>query len=363
MPRARMSIEFSLKIRLFLRIGRFSADFLTKRRLRPSRRCFSSFPGVILGRGRSTADDRSAPAKGTTNAGLRSDRDLAVRPDGGEGGGGPAGGRQAGPGRGRGGAQAVEDDPTVRSVGYGGLGNALGVVQLDACVMNGKDLACGGVAALESVRHAAAVARRVMEKTPHLLLAGEGARLFAVREGFPLETLLTPESAAEWEKRRTRPRPPAEPPDSHDTVTVLALDKTGELAGACSTSGLAHKAPGRVGDSPLIGAGLYVDDAAGAAGGTGVGEEIVRIVGSHLIVEALRAGQSPQEACERAVRRVNAVAGRRGVNPARVAFIALDPKGRVGGACTATTGFQYTVARPDGAELLNAVEIGPEGKN
>jgi len=264
------------------------------------------------------------------------------------------------------GARAVEDDPTVHSVGYGALGNAVGVVQLDACVMNGKDLACGGVAGLENVRHAAAVARRVMEKTPHLLLVGEGAKLFAVREGFPLESLLTPESVAEWEKKRPKPRPPekqpAWPPDSHDTVTVLALDKTGSLAGACSTSGLAHKAPGRVGDSPLIGAGLYVDDEAGAAGGTGVGEEIVRIAGSHLSVEALRAGQSPQEACELAVRRVNAAAVRRGVYPAQAAFIALDPKGRVGAACTATTGFQYAVARPDGAELLKAVEIGPEGK-
>ncbi len=118
-----------------------------------------------------------------------------------------------------------------------------------------------------------------------------------------------------------------------------------------------------MGDSPLIGAGLYVDDAAGAAGGTGVGEEIIRIVGSHLIVEALRAGKSPQEACELAVRRVDAAAVRRGVYPAQAAFIALDPKGRVGAACTATTGFQYAVARPGGAELLKAVEIGPEGKN
>ena len=264
------------------------------------------------------------------------------------------------------GAQAVEDDPTVHSVGFGGLGNAVGTVQLDACVMDGKTLACGGVAGLENVRHAAAVARRVMEKTPHLLLVGEGARLFALQEGFPLESLLTPESVAEWEKKRPKPRPPekpsAGPPDSHDTVTVLALDKSGSLGGVCTTSGLAHKLPGRVGDSPLIGAGLYVDDTAGAAGGTGVGEEIIRVGGSHLIVEALRAGKSPQEACELAVRKVNAVAVRRGVHPAQVAFLALDPKGRVGAACTETTGFQYAVARPDGVQLLKAKEIGPESE-
>jgi N4-(beta-N-acetylglucosaminyl)-L-asparaginase len=252
------------------------------------------------------------------------------------------------------GAQVVEDDPTVHSVGYGGLGNAVGTVQLDACVMEGKTLACGGVAGLENVRHAAAAARRVMEKTPHLLLVGDGAKLFAVREGFPLETLVTPESMAAWEKSRPAPL------GGHDTVTVLALDKNGSLGGACTTSGLAHKLPGRVGDSPLIGAGLYVDDTAGAAGATGVGEEILRVVGSHLIVEAMRAGNSPQEACELAVRKVNAVAARRGVRAARVAFIALDLTGRVGAACTAATGFQYAVARPEDAELFRAREIGPE---
>jgi len=255
------------------------------------------------------------------------------------------------------GAQAVEDDPAVHSVGFGGLGNAVGTVQLDACVMEGKTLACGGVAGLENVRHAAALARRVMEKTPHLLLVGDGAKLFAVQQGFPLETLLTLESVAAWEKARPKPRTPVKPSDDHDTVTVLALDKTGSLAGACTTSGLAHKLPGRVGDSPLIGAGLYVDDTAGAAGGTGIGEEIIRIVGSHLIVEALRAGKSPQEACEMAVRKVNVVAVRRGVHPARVAFIALGLKGNVGAACTAGTGFQYAVARSSGIELFTAKEI------
>src|SRR6516165_6851136 len=176
------------------------------------------------------------------------------------------------------GAQAVEDDPKVHSVGYGGLPNAIGTVQLDACVMDGATLACGGVAGLENVRHPAGLARRVMEKTPHVLLVGEGARLFALQQGFPLETLLTQESVAEWEKTRPKPRPPEEPPkpaaspDDHDTVTVLALDKKGSLGGVCSTSGLAHKLPGRVGDSPIIGAGLYVDDRAGGRHGGGRGD-------------------------------------------------------------------------------------------
>jgi isoaspartyl peptidase/L-asparaginase-like protein (Ntn-hydrolase superfamily) len=262
------------------------------------------------------------------------------------------------------GAQAVEDDPTVHSVGFGGLGNALGTVQLDACVMDGATLACGGVAGLENVRHAAALARRVMEKTPHVLLVGEGARLFALQQGFPLETLLTPESVAQWEKTRPKPRPSEEvpksvpSPENHDTVTVLALDKQGSLGGVCSTSGMAHKLPGRVGDSPLIGAGLYVDNQAGAAGGTGVGEEIIRISGSHLIVEQMRGGKTPQEACEFAVRRVLATANQRGVHPASVAFLALDPKGRTGAACTEGTNFQYAVGRPGSVELLKAKELG-----
>jgi N4-(beta-N-acetylglucosaminyl)-L-asparaginase len=263
------------------------------------------------------------------------------------------------------GAQAVEDDPKVHSVGFAGLGNSIGTVQLDACVMDGQTLACGGVAGLENVRHAAAVARRVMEKTPHVLLVGQGAQQFAVQQGFSLETLHTPESIAEWEKARPKPRlPPVVPAgkDDHDTVTVLALDRKGSLGGVCTTSGLAHKLPGRVGDSPLIGSGLYVDNTAGAAGGTGVGEEIIRIGGSLLIVEAMRGGKSPQEACETAVRKVNAVAVRRGVHPARVAFLALDPKGRIGAACTEQTNFQYAVARPGSLELLKAKEIGIEGK-
>jgi isoaspartyl peptidase/L-asparaginase-like protein (Ntn-hydrolase superfamily) len=265
------------------------------------------------------------------------------------------------------GAQAVEDDPTVHSVGYGGLGNAVGTVQLDACVMDGKTLACGAVAGVENVRHAAALARRVMEKTPHVLLVGEGARLFALQQGFPLDTLNTPESVAQWEKTRPRggkraapAKRDAGPPDSHDTVTVLALDKKGSLGGVCTTSGLAHKLPGRVGDSPIIGAGLYVDDTAGAAGATGVGEEVIRIGGSLVLVEAMRAGKSPQEACELAVRRVNATAVRRGVHPAQVAFLALDPKGRVGGACTKGTTFQYAVARGRKVELIDGKQLGPE---
>src|SRR5437867_1797665 len=281
------------------------------------------------------------------------------------------------------GAQAVEDDPKVNSVGFGGLPNAIGTVQLDACVMDGRTLACGAVAGVENIRHPAALARRVMEKTPHVLLVGEGARTFAVQQGFPLQHMLTPESLAEWERRRQREQRPArtgsapagdgengqaytahtgEPPYSHDTVAVLVLDEKGSLGGVCTTSGLALKLPGRVGDSPLIGHGLYVDNEAGAAGATGVGEEVIRIGGSLLIVEAMRAGRTAQEACELAVRKVNNVAVRRGKHPAQVAFLALDAKGNPGAACTVGANFQYAVARPGKVELVRSKEIAVESK-
>ncbi len=252
------------------------------------------------------------------------------------------------------GAQAVEDDPAVNSVGYGGLANRLGVVSLDACVMDGRTLDCGAVAGVENIRHVAALARLVMEKTPHLMLVGEGAKLFAVQHGFPLECLHTPESVATWQRRGLEK---STTHLTHDTVTVLALDQTGSLAGVCTTSGLSHKMPGRVGDSPIIGAGLYVDNAAGAAGGTGVGEEILRIAASSVMVESLRAGQTPQEACELAARRIVEVGKRRNVKPAQIAFIALDPRGNVGAACTAGTDFHFAVGRGDCVEMKQAVAI------
>ncbi len=289
------------------------------------------------------------------------------------------------------GAQAVEDDPKVTSVGYGAIANAIGTVQLDACVMDGRTLSCGAVAAVENIRHAAALARRVMERTPHILLVGEGARWFAIQQGMELDVLHTPQSVVKWERRRPRRKPPGNgnagrkantgrnasadraaghrdnqvlplPEYSHDTVAVLALDQKGHLGGVCTTSGLAYKLPGRVGDSPLIGHGLYVDDTAGAAAGTGVGEEIIRIGGSLAVVEAMRAGRSPQEACELAIRRVNQTAHRRGVHPARVAFLALDPKGNFGAACTPDANFQYALGRGNKVELLKAREVAPEPK-
>jgi isoaspartyl peptidase/L-asparaginase-like protein (Ntn-hydrolase superfamily) len=276
------------------------------------------------------------------------------------------------------GAQAVEDDYSIRtSVGFGSLPDRLGRLTLDACLMDGRTLACGAVACVEHIKHPAALARRVMEKTPHILLVGEAAKWFALQQGFPLEVPYTAASIKEWldkhpdTRKREKPEPTQpvryeSPSDinvdehNHDTVTVLTQDRKGHLGGVCTTSGLAHKLPGRVGDSPLIGAGLYVDDQAGAAGATGVGEEIIRIGGSLFIVEQMRMGKSPQEACELACKRANAAAGRRGVHPAAVAFLALDPKGNVGAACTQRANFRYAVGRGEKVEMIQAKEIGPE---
>jgi N4-(beta-N-acetylglucosaminyl)-L-asparaginase len=272
------------------------------------------------------------------------------------------------------GAEAVENDLSIRnSVGFGSLPDRIGRLTLDACVMDGKTLSCGAVAGLEHIRHPAAVAKKVMEKTPHILLVGEGAKWFALQNGFPLEFPYSAESIKEWIENHPDKKPKGAKPvkfenpsdinideNNHDTVTVLALDKKGSLGGVCTTSGLAYKLPGRVGDSPIIGAGLYVDDLAGAAGATGVGEEIIRINGSAFVVEQMRAGKTPQEACELACKRVNATAARRGVHPAAVAFLALDPKGNVGAACTQRANFKYAVGKGGKSELLIAKEVPPE---
>jgi N4-(beta-N-acetylglucosaminyl)-L-asparaginase len=272
------------------------------------------------------------------------------------------------------GATAVEDDITVRSVGFGSVADRLGRLTLDACVMDGKTLSCGAVAAVEHIRSVAKLARLVMEKTPHIQIFGDGAKWFALQNGFPLEMPHTIASVQDWyskhpDKAKWQGKPPvkgvpltenkAAPVDesNHDTVTVIGQGSDGRLGGVCTTSGLAYKYPGRVGDSPIIGAGLYVDDEVGAAGATGTGEEIIRIGGSSFVIEQLRAGKSPQEACEIACHRVNKTAARRGVHPINVAFLAMDPKGRVGGACTVGTNFQYAVGRAGKVDLVKAKEV------
>ncbi|HEY3521389.1 MAG TPA: N(4)-(beta-N-acetylglucosaminyl)-L-asparaginase [Rhodanobacteraceae bacterium] len=252
------------------------------------------------------------------------------------------------------GARVPEADIRNHSVGLGGYPDRDGHVTLDASIMD-AEANCGGVACLEGVEHAVSVARRVMEKTPHVLLVGDGALQFALSQGFKKQNLLTPAADKAWKDwlktSRYRPEINGEvreygagaPIDkgNHDTIGILALDAHGKLAGACTTSGAAWKLHGRVGDSPIIGAGLYVDGEVGAATSTGMGEEVIRNAGSFLVVELMRQGRSPVEACKEAVLRVlhKHPSTARGT---QVAFLAMNKGGEVGGYAI-QHGFSYAV--------------------
>lgn len=260
----------------------------------------------------------------------------------------------------------VEADANVTSVGIGGAPNAAGVVQLDACIMEGRGHRAGSVAALEDVLHPISVARRVMDKTPHVMLVGPGARAFALEQGFATANLLTETQRREWQAWRAKQREvPRVGPAQHDTIALLILGADGNLAGGCSTSGWAYKLPGRVGDSPIIGSGLYVDNTVGAAGATGLGENVMRYCGAFRVVEAMRRGASPLEACRDAVRQI-ARLDPKGMN-LDIHFIALDRRGRFGAAGT-TRSFDYAVACPDFSEVRRAQALtsesgGPVGGN
>ena len=249
------------------------------------------------------------------------------------------------------GIRVTETDPAVTSVGLKGKTNAAGVVQLDACIMSGPGHRAGGVAALEGIRHPISAARLVMEKTPHVLLVGEGARMFALEQG--LESVEV-DTRAQYDKWRHRPAaqptaPPTANKQNHDTIALLVLGADGNLAGGCSTNGLAGKLPGRVGDSPLIGSGLYVDNEVGAAGATGVGENVMRYCGTFMVVEFMRQGMHPRAACEATIRRI-ARQDPRGLNLS-INFIALDRQGRYGAAGT-DKGFQFAAATRAGSRVL-----------
>lgn len=249
------------------------------------------------------------------------------------------------------GVMIPEADPTDNSVGYGGLPDRDGKVTVDACIMNHLGQ-CGSVMCLEEILHPIKVARLVMEQTPHVQLVGEGALQFALSKGFQKQNLLTPESEKAWkewlktskydpnrsvkeleekikrEKNSNEPWPVALL--NHDTIGMVALDADGNLSGACTTSGMAFKMRGRVGDSPIIGAGLFVDNEVGAATATGVGEEVVKICGAHTVVEMMRQGASPEDACKEAVRRIIRNNGAK-ANTVQVGFLAINKKGEYGG--------------------------------
>ena len=199
------------------------------------------------------------------------------------------------------GCMIEEANEKGQSVGKGGLPDRDGNVTLDACIMD-KQGNCGSVVYLQNITHAVSVARKVMEDTPHVMLAGEGAKQFAISKGFQPEDLLTEASKKAWKEWKVKSEyKPIINIENHDTIGMLAIDKNGDISGACTTSGLAYKMGGRVGDSPIIGSGLFVDNEIGACVATGLGEEVVKTVGSFLVVELMRQGKLPQEACEEAI--------------------------------------------------------------
>ncbi|NNL79101.1 MAG: N(4)-(beta-N-acetylglucosaminyl)-L-asparaginase [Flavobacteriaceae bacterium] len=227
------------------------------------------------------------------------------------------------------GCMIEEANAEGQSVGMGGLPDRDGHVTLDACIMNSEGN-CGSVVYLKNITHAISIARKVMEDTPHVMLAGEGAEQYAYSLGYKAENLLTEKSKKAWEEWKVKSEyKPIINIENHDTIGMLAMDKDGNISGGCTTSGLAYKMAGRVGDSPIIGSGLFVDNEVGAAVATGLGEEVVKTVGSFLVVELMRQGKSPQEACEEAIRRIVSKPNSDYKN-FQVGYIALNKAGETG---------------------------------
>lgn len=253
------------------------------------------------------------------------------------------------------GVKLTEADPNERSVGYGGRPDRDGRVTLDACIMD-EFSNIGSVCCLEHIMHPISVARAVMEKTPHVMLVGDGALSFALAQGHKKINLLTEDSKKEWEEwlKKSEYKPQVNI-ENHDTIGMIALDAHGNLSGACTTSGMAFKMHGRVGDSPIIGAGLYVDNEVGAATATGHGEEVIRVVGSHLVVMLMKMGKSPQKACEEAVKQIHKkfVLRKANLKETQIGFIAINKKGEYGAYCL-QKGFNYAVKSSTEEKLIDA---------
>ena len=251
------------------------------------------------------------------------------------------------------GVSIVEADEKGRSVGIGGRPDRDGNVTLDACIMDHLGN-CGSVCFLEGIKHPISVARKVMEETPHVMLAGSGAKAFAIESGFPVENLLTTEVEKEWnEWLRESEYNPIINTENHDTIGMLAIDTHGNISGACTTSGLAYKMRGRVGDSPIIGAGLYVDNEVGGACATGLGEEIIKKCASFLVVELMRMGRSPEDACKETIQRI---ASKKKNENFQVGLIALNKQGETG-AYALRKGFNYAEMDVKGNQLIDAASI------
>ncbi|MDQ3049694.1 MAG: N(4)-(beta-N-acetylglucosaminyl)-L-asparaginase [Bacteroidota bacterium] len=249
------------------------------------------------------------------------------------------------------GVKVIENDPENTSVGRGGMPDRDGRLTLDASIMN-EFGDCGSVACLEHVWNAISVARMVMEKTPHVMLVGEGANSFALSQGFKKEKLLTKTSEKAWKEwKKENKYKPVINIENHDTIGMLAMDANGNLSGSCTTSGLAFKMHGRVGDSPIIGAGLYVDNEIGAACATGLGEAVIRQCGSFLVVELMRQGLTPTEACKIAVERI--MKHEKKLTDLQIGFLALNKKGE-SGAYAIHPGFNYALHTDTGNHLIDS---------
>lgn len=228
-----------------------------------------------------------------------------------------------------------------------------GYVTLDACIMD-EAFNCGSVAFLERIKHPISVARRVMEKTPHVILVGSGARQFAIAEGFPLEEeKLYPEAKKAYENWLKKGiYAPVINIENHDTIGMVAMDAKGNLSGSCTTSGMAFKMRGRVGDSPIIGAGLFVDNEVGACTATGQGEDVIRVAGSHTVVEFMRQGMSPETACKKVIERIVKIKKDK-AKDIQVAFVALNKRGQAG-SFAINKGFSYAIRNNSTEKLINA---------
>lgn len=252
------------------------------------------------------------------------------------------------------GVRIPEADPDVMTVGYGGYPDREGNVTLDACIMD-ENQNCGAVACLQHIMHPISVARLVMDKTPHVMLVGEGALQFAKSQGFQEQNLLTSKAKKAWQDWLVESKyAPVINIENHDTIGMLALDSNGDLSGACTTSGAAFKMSGRVGDSPIIGAGLYVDNEVGAATATGMGKLMIKTVGCHLVVEMMRQGMTPTQACKAAVERIANKLG--DYKQFQVGFLTLSKSGEYGSFCI-QPGFNYAVTSKAGSQLLDAASI------
>jgi isoaspartyl peptidase/L-asparaginase-like protein (Ntn-hydrolase superfamily) len=252
------------------------------------------------------------------------------------------------------GVMTTEADLTNRSVGVGGRPDADGHVTLDACIMDHRSK-CGSVAYLEGIAHPISVARAVMERTQHVMLVGRGARDFALDQGFAKAKTPIKEVKRDWKKWKREEKEKNKKPqinhENHDTIGMLAIDKKGNISGACTTSGWAYKMPGRVGDSPIIGAGLFIDNEIGGACATGLGEAIIRIAGSHTVVELMRQGLSPQEACKQAVERI--IAKHDDLTGLQCGFIAVNKYGEYG-AYSVYEGFDFALKNDRKDTLIKA---------